>query len=58
VLAPPGDSTAVAAALTDLLGDPQRRRALGDAGRRRAREEFSVARMAERTIGVYRGVLR
>ena len=33
-------------------------RALGDAGRRRAREEFSVARMAERTIAVYEGVVR
>ena len=32
---------------------PAARRALGEAGRRRAHDEFSVARMTERTIAVY-----
>lgn len=58
VLVPVGDFAAVAAALSDLLGDPKRRRALGEAGRRRAHDEFSVARMTERTMGVYESVVR
>ena len=36
-----------------LLDDPARARALGAAGGERAREDFSVARMAERTAAVY-----
>ena len=58
LLAPAGDAEALAAALSGLLADPQRRRALGDAGRRRVHDEFSVARMAERTIDVYEGIAR
>ncbi len=57
VLTAPGDAAAIAAALSGLLADPERRRALGAAGRARARDEFSVARMAERTIAVYEGVV-
>jgi glycosyltransferase involved in cell wall biosynthesis len=53
-----GDDGAVAEALLGLLGDAQRRRAYGEAGLRRAREEFSVARMTERTIEVYGEALR
>jgi len=52
-----GDAAAVAAALTDLLADPARRRSLGQAGVARARAEFSVARMTRRTIDVYRDAL-
>ena len=45
--------------LSALLADPSAARALGDAGLRRAHDEFSVARMAERTIDVYeRGASR
>jgi len=58
LLTPVGDAPALAAALGQLLADPQRRRALGDAGQRRAREEFSVARMADHTIEVYERVVR
>ena len=39
-----------------LLADPERARRLGEAGRERARAEFSVARMVERTLAVYRGL--
>jgi glycosyltransferase involved in cell wall biosynthesis len=52
-----GDATAVAAALSELLDDPARRRSLGQAGVARARAEFSVARMTRRTIDVYRDAL-
>lgn len=54
LLADPGDWRALGAALTELLDDPERARALGEAGRARAGSEFSVARMAERTAEVYR----
>ncbi len=53
LLVPPDDSARLAEAVVSLLDDPVRTRALGEAGFRRAREEFSVARMAERTAAVY-----
>ena len=53
LLVEPGDDAAVAASLEALLRDRERAAALGDAGRRRALEEFSVARMVERTRVVY-----
>ena len=53
----PAMSVAFAAALGDVLADRGRATRLGEAGRLRAREEFSVARMAERTVAVYREVL-
>ena len=58
LLAPPGDSEALAEALSLLLADPQRGRTLGEAGRQRAHDKFSVAQMTERTIAVYEGVVR
>ncbi|NUT55962.1 MAG: glycosyltransferase family 4 protein [Thermoleophilia bacterium] len=48
-----GDVAGVARELAGLLANPARARELGEAGRRRARSEFSVARMADRTIEVY-----
>ncbi|MGH7913469.1 MAG: glycosyltransferase [Candidatus Binataceae bacterium] len=51
---PPGDPTALAAALSALLDDPARRVTMGEAARRRVREEFSAELMAERTLEVYR----
>jgi glycosyltransferase involved in cell wall biosynthesis len=53
LLVAPGDDTAVAASLETLLRDRERAATLGDAGRRRALEQFSVARMVERTLAVY-----
>jgi glycosyltransferase involved in cell wall biosynthesis len=58
VLVEPGDAPAVAKALDELLADPDRRRTLGEAGRRRALAEFSVARMTERAMAVYEGAVR
>jgi len=54
---PPGDPKALAAALNALLDDPARRVAMGAAGRRRVREEFSAELMARRTLEVYREVV-
>lgn len=43
LLVPPGDPVALAAAVTGLLADPLRARALGRAGRARAVAEFGLA---------------
>jgi glycosyltransferase involved in cell wall biosynthesis len=53
LLVPPDHPEALAAAVTALLDDPERAAAYGRAGRERARREFSVERMAERTSAVY-----
>ena len=53
LLVEPGDHEALGRALDELLAGPARARALGEAGYLRAREHFSVARMAERTQAVY-----
>ena len=50
LLVPPDDPWALAAAINRVLADP---RNYGQRGRERARAEFSVARMADRTLAVY-----
>jgi alpha-maltose-1-phosphate synthase len=47
----------LAGALNELLADPQRARAMGVAGRRRAIESFSWAAIATRTLDPYRTLL-
>uniref|UniRef100_UPI001942F9D0 glycogen synthase n=1 Tax=Actinoplanes couchii TaxID=403638 RepID=UPI001942F9D0 len=47
----------LAAALTRLITDPQLAERMGKAGRRRAVEKFSWARIAEDTLDIYRTVL-
>jgi glycosyltransferase involved in cell wall biosynthesis len=49
LLVAPDDPTALAAAVEDALGRPE----LGAAAQERARREFSVARMADRTAALY-----
>ncbi|KRQ26234.1 MULTISPECIES: glycosyltransferase family 4 protein [Mycobacteroides] len=56
VLVPPGDPDAFARAIADLTRDPDRARALGEAGARRARAEFSSERMAEHFASIIHGV--
>ncbi|MEZ5318845.1 MAG: glycosyltransferase [Vicinamibacterales bacterium] len=54
LLVPPHDEPALAAAIAALMRDPDRRRALGRAGRARVEAEFSIERMVEGTLDVYR----
>jgi glycosyltransferase involved in cell wall biosynthesis len=58
LLVPPDDPPALAAALSELLADRERAARYGRAGRERARREFSVARMVESTLAVYREAAR
>ena len=53
VLVPPRDPKALAAALSALLRDPDRRALLGAAGRRRFLGRFSAAHMVEETLRIY-----
>lgn len=53
VLVEPGDPEELAAALADLLDDPDRRTALGTAGRARALARFSWPSVAHATAAVY-----
>jgi glycosyltransferase involved in cell wall biosynthesis len=50
LLVPPDDPAALAAAINRVLDDPG---TYGERGHARARSEFSVARMVDRTLGVY-----
>lgn len=52
---PPGDPVALAAAFGELAGDGENRRAMGEAGRRRMRSEFTVERMVESVTALWRG---
>jgi glycosyltransferase involved in cell wall biosynthesis len=56
LLVPPDDPDALGDALGRLLADDALRRRLGEAGHARARAEFSVERMARRTLAVYEAV--
>jgi glycosyltransferase involved in cell wall biosynthesis len=51
---PPGDPSALAAMLVEVLGDPQQRARLGERGRVRALERFTWRRHAEGLVEVWR----
>ncbi len=57
LLVDPGDPPALRAAVERLLGDGELRRRLGEAGRARALERFSLATAAEATLAAYREAL-
>jgi glycosyltransferase involved in cell wall biosynthesis len=54
LLVPPDDPGALAAAVNRVLADPSD---YGDRGRERARNDFSIAKMADRTLAVYETAL-
>lgn len=56
VLCDPGDPQALADAIEGLLLDPERARALGEAGAAAVREQFSAEAMARRTVQVFAAV--
>jgi glycosyltransferase involved in cell wall biosynthesis len=57
LLVPPEDAAALAAAVTGLLADPARARALAAAGRRRAATWPDAAATARRVVAVHRELL-
>ena len=57
LLVPSGEAAPLAEALVELARDPERRRAMGEAGRRRALEQFAERRNVDRTELLYREFL-
>jgi glycosyltransferase involved in cell wall biosynthesis len=57
LLVPPSDSASLAEKILDLLDDPLRARAMGQAGRRLVQQEFAVEKMVQQTTTLYREVL-
>lgn len=57
LVVPARDREALAAAIGRLLEEPELRRTMGEAARRRARQDFDAERMVERVIGVYEELL-
>jgi glycosyltransferase involved in cell wall biosynthesis len=53
----PADSDALAVAINRLLDDPGLRNQYGAAAARRARDEFSIDRIVDRTLKLYREVM-
>jgi len=57
LLVPPGDADALAAAIRRVRDDPALARGLGEAGRRRLREQFNWPAIVQRWLDVYTGVV-
>lgn len=57
LLVPSGDAAALAAAIAELVDDPDRRRQMGIAGRRTVRERYSADRMVKELKDLYRNLL-
>jgi glycosyltransferase involved in cell wall biosynthesis len=57
LLVPPRNSASLSARINELLDDPLRARAIGEAARQFVRSEFPMDRMIEQTAGIYRDVL-
>ena len=57
LIVPPADPEALAAALRRLLDNPAERGAMGEAGRKRAQERYTIDKMADAVSEVYRAAL-
>jgi len=57
LVVPPGDSAALAAAITALLDRPDWAAALGRQGQRRVAEQFSLDSMVDATLALYQEVI-
>jgi glycosyltransferase involved in cell wall biosynthesis len=51
-----GDAAALQRQLQTLIDDPERHRALSEAGRKRVLEHYTQAQIASRTVAIYRGL--
>ena len=51
-----GDARQLADAMLELLGDPDRARTMGQAGRKRAEKLFDISRLMQQLYGVYETV--
>ena len=58
ILVPPRDHLALAGAIVNLLDHPRRAEELGRRGHRRVQRHFTWQRAAEKTVHVYREVIR
>jgi starch synthase len=56
-LVEPANPDELAARVNELLGEPELAARFGEAGRKRAVEHFSWRAIAERTVGLYRGLV-
>lgn len=57
-LVPPQDPMALAAAMAEILADPGKGKSMGEAGRRRATEQFSLDRMVGEIEELYESLRR
>lgn len=57
LLVPVRDSRALAEAVVSLAGDPERRRAMGAAGRRLAEREFDIRKVVQAHLDIYRQLM-
>jgi glycosyltransferase involved in cell wall biosynthesis len=53
LLIPPGDTQAIVDGLVELLSDPDRARAMGQAAKRRVQAEFSAQKQADEHLNLY-----
>jgi glycosyltransferase involved in cell wall biosynthesis len=58
LLVPPEDADALARALGELARDPERRRRMGEAGRRKLEEELAIPKIAAAYLDLWRSLTR
>lgn len=58
IVMPPNDATALREALERLIDDPELRKRMGEAGRRKTQTEFSLETMCQKTFDVYSDIMK